>query len=338
MCGYVRTQSIVWPGTDKAVIQKGRLSAFRLIILLLVVAFIWQASSCSAKAAAKLRVVTTILPLVEFVTEIGGEHVMVNSMVPPGASPHTWEPLPSQLVALTDTALYVKVGSMMEFELTWMPKLIAMNSSMRVVDVSQGITLRQMSQFGNGEIDRSTRSSHFHPYARYDPHVWLSLQNARAISENICEALISADSANASDYVAGKQQYLDQIEQLDGFMREQFREMEHRKFIVLHPAWGYFARDYGLEQIPIEVEGKEPSPRVVADIIDRARNLRIKVIFVSPQFSRQSAEVIAGEIGARTILVDPLARDYLRAMKGVAVQMALAMRGDDSTQVDAEVP
>lgn len=304
-----------------------------ILVLLAVMCSHWAVWGLSAPTEdEKVTIVTTILPYVEFVREIGGDHVVVDAMVPPGASPHTWEPLPSQLVVLTDAVLYVKVGSGIEFELTWLSRLAGINGNMTIVDTSRGIVLRYMQTPGNMEGSALEHDSHQYSPERYDPHVWLSLRNARTISENICEALIAVDPDNMDEYVAGKQRYVEKLEELDKSIGEKMRRVKDRKFVVLHPAWGYFARDYGLEQIPIEVEGKEPSPRAVARIIDEARTLGSKVVFVSPQFSAQSAEGIAREIGGRTIAVDPLAENYLSNIEQAALQLAAALDSRDATR------
>lgn len=235
-----------------------------------------------------IGLVVSILPLADFVENVGKDKVEVTVMVPPGASPHTYEPTPSQLRELSKAKIYVKVGSGVEFELVWMDKLIEVNQNMLICDSSRGVQLRGK-----------------------DPHIWLSPLNAKIQVENIYEALVNIDPANKEYYAQNKENYLKKLDELDRKIGDGLSGIKTRKFMVFHPAWGYFARDYDLEQIPIEKEGKEPTVKGLAKLIDQAKTNSITVVFVSPQFSTESAETIAKEIGGRVAFINPLARDYL---------------------------
>lgn len=271
-----------------------------VLVLVLSAALAAFAMSCrpAAEATEKIRVIVTILPLAEFVESVGKEKVEVTVMVPPGASPHTYELTPSQMVEVSQARMLVKVGSGVEFELAWMGKIVAANQDMLVIDSSTGIVLMGK-----------------------DPHIWLSLRNAKIMVENICTGLIEADPDNQSYYTQNKNSYLTKLDALDKDIREDLSGIENRRFIVLHPAWGYFARDYNLEQIPIEVGGKEPSGQDIASLIEEAREHDIKLIFASPQFNAKSAEVIAREIEGRVVFVDPLARDYITNMRMILSEL-----------------
>ena len=251
----------------------------------------------------KIEVVVTIPPLADFVESVGKEKVEVTVMVPPGASPHTYEPTPSQLKKVSQARMYFKVGSGVEFELTWMEKLIGVNKDMMVVNSSEGIEV-----MGN------------------DPHIWLSPANARMMVENICDGLIEVDRENEEYYVENKNQYLEELTQLDEFIRERLKGIRGKKFMVYHPSWGYLAREYGLEQIPIEHAGKEPTAKEIKDAVEMAQKDDIKVVLVSPQSSTKSAEVIAKEIGGGIMFIDPLARNYIPNMSTVIEQLTQAMR------------
>jgi len=264
--------------------------------MVLALALTPAAASCGSEKeeTGKIGVVVTIPPLAHFVENVGGALVDVTVMVPPGASAHTYEPSPSQMVKLSKAEVYVKVGSGVEFELTWMDKIIDTNSNMLIVDSSNGVML-----MGN------------------DPHIWLSPLNARIMVENICSGLIEVDLENEPYYIQNRDEYLRQLDELDEEIRESLDGVEHGVFMVFHPAWGYFARAYGLEQIAIEIEGKEPSARDIANVIDEALARDIKVVFASPQFNQQSARTIADEIGGVVVSIDPLAEDYVTNMRTV---------------------
>jgi len=238
-----------------------------------------------------IKVAVTILPLADFVENVGKEKVKVMVMVPPGATPHTYEPTPHQIMDMSGAKVYVKVGSGLDFELVWMDKLRKINKNMLICDSSKGIQL-----------------------FRKDPHIWLSPVNAKIQVENIYKALVKVDPANREYYAKNRESYVDKLEKLDREIRRGLSGVKKRKFMVFHPAWGYFAREYNLEQIAVEREGKKPTLRSITELIKQAKEFGIKVIFVSPQFDVKSARVIAREINGRVVFIDPLAKDYIENM------------------------
>jgi len=267
-------------------------------------------------------IVASILPLVEFASKVGGEKINVFEMIPPGASPHTYEPTPGQLEKVSKAGMYLAVGSGIEFEIVWLDKIIAINDDMMFVDCSKGIELIEMSgnpKTESGDVEVKTGGQGIsdeleddHEGSGKDPHIWLSPKNAAVMVENIYLGLSAMDPDNEDYFNNNKVDFLDELEMLDREIREILLEKTRRKILVFHPGWAYFARDYGLEQIVVEEEGKEPSPRGMASLIDQAKESGIKVVFASPEFSQKSAEVIAGEIGGKVVLISPLARDYVK--------------------------
>ena len=267
-------------------------------------------------SSEKISVVVSILPQAEFVENVGGEKVDVTVMVPPGASPHTYEPTPSQMVTLSKANMYVKVGSPVEFELVWMDKLIAANKEMLVIDGSKGVQLVEMAAEHIHEGEE-------HEHGSMDPHIWLSPLNAKIMVQNIADGLAQVDPANRAYYEQNRDAYLQELTKLDQDIRDGLSGVENRRFMVYHPAFGYFAKEYNLTMLPIEEEGKEPTASGIAHLIEHAREHNIKVIFASPQFNPQSAKVVADAIGGRVVFIDPLARDYvmnLRRVLGELVQ------------------
>ena len=283
---------------------------------LLLVTCLVAAASCTrpADTSNKIGVIVTILPQAEFVQSIGGDKVDVTVMIPPGASPHTYEPTPSQMSALSRAELYAKVGSGVEFELTWMDKLIAQNLDMHVVDCSQGIKLQQM-----------TADDEDKPAGSMDPHIWMSPRNVQIIVRNITDGLIRVDPDNRSYYEQNRDNYLENLAQLDQDIRQGLSVVQNRIFMVYHPAFGYFASEYNLTMLPIEEEGKEPTPAGLQHLIEQALEHDIHVVFVEPQFNPQSAEVIADAIHGRVVLTDPLARDYIENLRILAEELVQAM-------------
>jgi zinc transport system substrate-binding protein len=284
-----------------------------LLILLITLSGVFSCSSGNEvqkdQEKGELNIIVSILPQSEFAEKIGGDKVNVTVMVPPGADPHIYEAKPDQLRAVSNAALYMKLGSGLEFELAWMDKISGINRNMSVIDCSRGIDLIK----GNSEETGSGT----------DPHIWLSPGNVKIIIENMFQGIVDIDTLNNNAlnkqyYESNKENYLQEINNLDKEITRILSTKKNKNFMVYHPAWTYFAKDYGLVQIPIEIEGKEPTPRGLEYLIKQAKENNIKVIFASPQFSTKSAEVIAKEIGGTVILIDPLEKDYIKNMEKVA--------------------
>lgn len=263
------------------------------------------------KKSNKINVVVSIMPLAEFAEKVGRDKASVSVMVPPGASPHTYEPTPGQLVKLSKAKLYVKVGSPIEFELVWLDRILSANKDIFVVDVSYGIEFMNVVYKHNHEQNE-------HHYIGDDPHIWLSPKNAKIMVENIYNGFVSIDPDNKEYYSENKRSYLRELDELDLEIEILLADKINRRFMVYHPSWAYFARDYNLEQIPIEKGGKEPTARSIQFLIEQARIQNIRVIFASPQFNTESAEVIAREIKGQVVLIDPLQKDYITNMKKIA--------------------
>ena len=287
--------------------------------------------ACARPAAdtGKIVVAVTLLPQAGFVDEIGGDRVEVVVMVPPGASPHTYEVTPDQMVLLSRASMYAKVGSPVEFELAWLDKLVAANQGMLMVDCARGITLIEAEGehvHDEGEHQDEDAANHededVHDYQGADPHIWLSVENAKVMASNICDGLVQVDPAGESLYRANCAAFIDELSLLDGELRDALSDLENRRFIVFHPAFGYFARDYDLVQIAVEKGGNEPDAAYMIRLIDEAREHGIRVVFVAPQFITQSAEAIAREIGGDVVHINPLARDYVTNLRHVASAIA----------------
>ncbi|RLC92821.1 MAG: cation ABC transporter substrate-binding protein [Chloroflexi bacterium] len=252
------------------------------------------ATQTPAEPAGVLNVVVSIVPQQYFVERIGGEHVSVTVMVLPGFSPATYEPKPEQLQALSEADAYVRIR--VPFEDAWMERIASVNKDMLIIDQSDGI-----ERIGGK-----------------DPHIWLSPQLVKAQAQTICDSLVELDPANEADYKANLETFLADLDELDASIRETLSGLESRKFMVFHPAWAYFARDYGLEMIPVQIEGSDPSAAEMAGLIQTAQENNIKVVFAQPEFSVESAEAIADEIGGRVLLISSLAPDWLDNLYRVA--------------------
>ena len=260
----------------------------------------------SAYEENKVIVVVSILPQVEFVEQIAGDLARTIVMIPPGASPATHEPTPGQLKDVADASMYAIVGSGLPFEEVWLTKIRTINQDMLIVDSSEGITLRMIGEGADPHNEGTDPHSE-----GADPHIWTSPQNAKVMVENIYQGLVRIDPDNQDVYYANKEEYLNELDQADTNIRNTLSGKEGSSFMAFHPSWGYFADEYNINMISIEIEGKEPSAYQLSQIIDVAEQNNIKIIFVQAQFSSQSAEAIAQEIGGKVVPIDPLAEDYL---------------------------
>ena len=291
-------------------------------------------------ADEKLPVFVSIAPQKTFVQQIGKDLVNVQVMVQPGASPHTYEPSPRQMVAISKARIYFAVG--VAFENAWLHKITAANPNMHVVHTDHGIEKIPMMDHHHPEDhhenhedttdphleseDHQTKESHHDERGGLDPHIWLSPPLVKLQARTIRNALQKIDPAHRSTYAANYQRFATRIDELDTELTSVFAGKQGLQFMVFHPAWGYFARAYGLEQVPVEVEGKSPKPARLKGLIDHAKEKGINVIFVQPQFSTESAALIAREIGGQVVFADPLAQDWSTNMREVADKFKAALR------------
>ena len=275
----------------------------------------------SEGGSEKVNLVATTVPLAHFSEMVGGDRAQVSVLVAPGTNPHTFEPSPSKLVEVEDADLYVKNGAGLEI---WMERIIQANEDMLVVDSSSGVDLIESTDaddhdHGDHGVDEKILTA--------DPHIWLSPQNAMIIVENICGGLTEVDPDNAELYQKNRDGYLIRLKELDSELNSTFSEMKNKEFIVLHPSWSYFAREYNLVQVPILESEKEPGPRYLAEIVEVAREKNITTIFVDPNFNPKSAEIIAREIDGKVVTLDPLAENYIENMRHVGREIASSLGG-----------
>lgn len=268
----------------------------------------------------RLKIVTSIGPLAWFIENIGGNRVDVTTLIPPGGNPHIYEPTPRQMDVLSKADLYVKVGSGIEFELMWMKRLESLNKKMPVCDASHGIRLMDM-ETNDHEADDELREWHKYGHGHHegkDPHIWLSPVNAVIIAGNILKSLSEIDPAGTDYFAKNTSKLISELNDLKQKIDSKLKDIKKRQFYVFHPAWGYFAKEFDLEQVPIEYSGKEPTPERLEGLIKNARKQNIRAIFSSPQFSKKSAEVIAREINGKVLFIDPMAHDYLKNLEYTA--------------------
>lgn len=279
----------------------------RLSLVLLLVCL------CAAPAQAKLLAAVSIAPQAYFLKQIAGDRADVLVMVPPGVDAHTYEPRPRQLAALSKAAVYFAVG--VDFERAWLPRFAAANPTMTIVETDAAVKKQPMVAHGHGE-----KGEDHHEGGALDPHVWLSPRLAKVLGAAMRDALVKADPAGAKDYAAGYARFAASCDALDAAIKKQFAGLPagQHLFMVFHPAWGYFARDYGLTQEPIQQLGREPGPKAMAGLIRKARKEGVKVIFVEPQFSTSQAKTVAKAIGGTVVAINPLSEDWPASLRAAA--------------------
>ncbi|MCF0223512.1 MAG: zinc ABC transporter substrate-binding protein [Fibrobacter sp.] len=248
--------------------------------------------SCLAAYAANLTVAVSLQPYSNVVKEIGGGEVQVVTMLPAGADPHTFEPKPASLREFSRATAYFSDGSGMDA--AWLPRFLGVNKNVRVISLAQGISW--MEEAGQ----------------ELDPHLWTSPLQMMQVAENVCQAFIALDSVHRELYRERANALIFRLKKLDVELRQSVGKLPENAgtFIVFHPAYGYFARDYGMRQLTVEVGGKEPKPRDLANLVKTGKENNVHIVFVQPQFSKRAAASIARELDAEILETDPLSYDY----------------------------
>jgi len=242
-------------------------------------------------------VLVSVPPQAYFVERLAGDWVDIEVMVPPGSSPATFEPTINQMQAVSKARLYVTVGHPnFPFEKTWLKRLVGDNDLPLVSCTPEGLN--------SG-----------------DPHVWVSPSNALLMTDSIYAALLELLPEHSKELEVNRSALVEEIESLDRELTQALEPYRGQKFMVYHPAWGHFADHYGLVQIPIEEGMKEPSSASLSRLVKKAREDNIRLVFVQPQFSSESAELVAREIGGKVVAVDPLERDWAGSLRSMAEQL-----------------
>ncbi len=311
----------------------------RLIVLIgmAAVACFFQTASALASQAGKSIVFTSILPQEYFVERIGGDRVDVHTLVTPGSSPATYAPTPRQMASLSEAAIFFRIG--VPFENAFIPKIKGTMPGLRIVDTRKGIRMRRMkghypqphNRAADAAQDHKTaaREGHAHDNGGTDPHIWLSPRLAMIQARTIADGLIEIDPGGKAVYQSNLAALLTDLEALDVTLGKTLAPFKGKRFMVFHPAWGYFADAYGLKQAPIAIEGKDPSGRQLDRVIRMAKTEGIRVIFVQPQFSMASARRIAGEIHGVVVPINPLAKNYVRNLEQVAAAVREGLKNKE---------
>lgn len=257
-------------------------------------------AACTGSSPSDKRIITvTIEPLRYFTEQIAGDKFTVKTMVPRGGNPETYEPTARQMVDLSASDLYIKVGNI-GFERTWMKRLEANAPHTIIINSSDGIT-------------SSDNSMYIH-----DPHTWMSTANAMYIARNIYKALAEIDSKDSLYFKKNLERLMGKIEAVDTQIREEITKDKSTTFLIYHPALTYFAQEYGLRQLSIEEDGREPSAVQLKQVINTARQNHVKIIFIQREFDSRNTDIVARSTGAEKVEINPLSYDWDKEMVKIA--------------------
>jgi zinc transport system substrate-binding protein len=265
-------------------------------------------------------VYVSILPEAQFVERVGAGRVSVEVLVQPGQNPHSFEPTPRQMAALSEADVYFRIG--VEFENTLIPRIGSTMHKLALVDLREGIRMREIEPDTSG-LDTEHQQEPAH--GGLDPHIWMDPRNVAVMAVTIRDALIRLDPDGRQAYEEGCRSYTAELEALHARIAHALAPLAGRTLFVYHPAFGYFADAYRLEQVAVEIRGAEPSARQLAQLIDAARDKGVRVLFVQPQFSRVGADAVARAINGAVVPIDALARDYAGNLERIAAAVEGAL-------------
>ncbi|MBD3280831.1 ABC transporter substrate-binding protein [Candidatus Dojkabacteria bacterium] len=295
----------------------------------------------------KISVLVSILPQKEFVESVGGGKVEVHELVRPGESPATYSLTASDLRNIESSDIYFRIGYI-PFEKANIDAIEDTNSGMKIVDIPENLSLRYFGEEEEheheDEHEREEKSegydhenesedhesendehTHEHEEKEVDPHLWLSIENVKLHVRSIADKLSEIDEENADYYSANADEYIEELEELKADISAQLSDSTGDHLLVFHPAWGYFADEFGLEQIAIEQDGNNPTAERIQEIVEFARENDVKIIFVQEQFSTEAAESIAEELEISVVSIDPLAEDYIDNMRKVSSEIGKSL-------------
>lgn len=289
----------------------------KYVTLFICLLGLWWLTGCGGSKTVDERLISvTIEPERYFAQKIAGDKYKFNCVVPSGQSPETYDPTPKEMVAISQSSAYFKIGNI-GFEQVWMDKIKENNPSLRIYDLSKGMKLVQ-----EPEEEHSHEGEHNHSHGGVDPHIWNSIEGAKVIAWNILNALIELDPSNSPYYWGNYDKLMTEIEQTDKELHALLDPLKDRTFIIYHPALTYFADEFHLTQLCIELDGKEPSPATLKMLVETARQENAKVVFIQQEFDQKNAQLIAKETGCKLVVINPLSFDWHEEMINIAKALA----------------
>ena len=286
----------------------------KLLVSTLLFGLLFSSCFSGIKKSKDKVLFVTILPLKYFTDKIVGETYKVEVTVPPGVGPETYSPTPKQMVLLSKAQGYFSIGYL-GFEQTFLEKFKSTNPNVQVFSTAKGVDLiKGLEEHGD----------HNH-MAGVDPHIWSSPKEARIIARNILDGMVQIDPDKKSVFQQNFNLLLAEIDKVDSTVNQILKKSTAKKFIIFHPALGYFARAYGLEQLSIEFEGKVPSPKHLQTVIEEAKSGNIRFILIQKEFDKENAEIVSKETGSEIIQIDPLAYNWPEQMIDIAKKLSVPL-------------
>lgn len=280
-----------------------------LLPLLLVSLILCGCAKRQGQTAQGRYITVSIEPLRYVAEAIAGDKYCVQTLMPQGVSPETYEPSPKRMMALNDSRLVMRVGTL-GFEKTKLPQMLKSAKDVALVDLSQGIELIESNHKHDGE-----------ELENGDPHVWMSTRNLQVMAANACRALCAADSANASYYKERLKAFTKEMQSLQRELSTLLQSEKGKAFLIYHPALGYFAKEYGLQQLAVEHDGKEASAQYLQTLVDACRAKGVSTVFVSKEHNGRTAQQVAQAIGAKVTTVNPLDYNVKEQMRLIATSL-----------------
>jgi len=294
------------------------------ILCLLIVVILFTGCGEKEIKDKDIKIAVSIVPQETFVKAVAGDLVSVTVLIPPGNSPANYQPSPKQMIDFNEADIYFSIGVPTE-KANIIPQ-IEENNRIKHIDLAKKVSEEYDDRFfgdnheeDNHEEDNNENieEEHNHKNAR-DPHIWLSPKRVKVMIKEIEKSLIEIDPNNKEIYEKNAKEYIAKLDNLDLEIKNIFLEQEKTKFITYHPSFGYFADDYGLEMIAVEINGKEVTPKILKEVIDLALKEDIKCILYQKEFDQNQARIVAEEIDGKVIEMEPLSKEYISNLKKMA--------------------
>ncbi|BCJ85992.1 metal ABC transporter substrate-binding protein [Effusibacillus dendaii] len=288
-----------------------------------------QKNDSAPQENKKIQVVTSFYPLADFTKNVGKDNIEVHNLIQPGVEPHDWEPTPKDMKTISQADVFIYNGAGFE---PWIEKVLNSvdKSKLVVVDASKGIELLKAEETAPEHGDE-------HQQTLYDSHIWLDPVNAEKEVQQITEALVQKDPQNKDKYEANAKEYTSKLEALNQEFQTELGKVKNKEIITTHAAFGYLAKRYGLQQIPLMglAPDAEPSPKEMANVVKEARAHDVKYIFFETLVSPKVADTVAKEIGAKTLVLNPIeglsedelkqGEDYISKMRENLKNLTIAL-------------
>ncbi|MFO7887150.1 MAG: zinc ABC transporter substrate-binding protein [Eubacteriales bacterium] len=300
----------------------------KLIILIIIIITI--ATGCSSnrdnlqESNNSLNVIVSIEPQRTFVKKVTGELANINVVIPEGYSPANYQPSPKEIQDISSGEVYFSIG--VESEKSFiLPKLGDLNKEIELIDLQKKV-IKKHEVLHIDDQDQDEDHGHGHEEGEIDPHIWLSPKRVITIVEIVRDYMIENDEANKKEYNENASEYIKELNNLNEDLVDTFKGLENKAFIIYHPAFSYFASDYGLEMITIEEDGKEATAKRIQKVVDFALENDIKVIFYQNEFDSSQANIIANEIDGEVVEVAPLSGNYIENMYKIRDKFAEVLK------------